>query len=86
MENPMSEQTTQEAAPVEQAQAPAGPSLTVSDLVMTAQIIQRAAQAGIFKAEELKGVGDYYDRLIKFLESSGAISRAQAPTTAPQGE
>ena len=70
------------------AQGPAG--LTIGDLVITAQVIQRAAGAGIFKAEEFKTIGDFYDRLIKFLESSGAISRqpvAQAEQeAAPQGE
>lgn len=78
-------ETTQEAAPVEQEQAPAAPGLTVSDLVMTAQLIQRAAQAGLFKAEELKPVGDFYERLLRFLEANGAISRT-APAPAPQGE
>lgn len=59
---------------VEQAQAP-GPNLTIADLILTAQIIQAAAPKGLFKAEELKVVGDFYERLIGFLESSGAIQR-----------
>jgi hypothetical protein len=57
---------------------------------MTAQIVQRGANAGIFKAEELKSIGDFYERLIKFLESSGAIARSQQPAEetapAPTGE
>ena len=63
----------------EQAQS-SGPNLTIADLVLTAQIIQTAAPKGLFRAEELKVVGDFYERLIGFLESSGAIQRPSAPT------
>jgi hypothetical protein len=76
-----------------EAQAPqSAPNLTIADLIMVAQIFQRGASAGIFRAEELKSVGDFYDRLIKFLESAGAITRPQTaePTvsaeTVAQGE
>lgn len=62
----MSEETTQ-------------PSLTVSDLTLTLQIIQVATSRGAFKADELSAIGGVYDRIFKFLESSGAIS-----TTAPE--
>lgn len=67
----------------------AAPTLTIADLIMVAQMVQRGATAGLFKADELKGVGDFYDRLLKFLESSGAIKREQAqapaePTAAPE--
>jgi hypothetical protein len=62
----------------EQAQ-PTGPNLTIADLILTAQIIQAAAPKGLFKAEELKVVGDFYERLIGFLESSGAIQRPNSP-------
>ena len=65
----------------EQAQQSQGPNLTIGDLVLTAQIIQAAASKGVFRAEELKSVGDYYDRLIGFLESTGAVQRA--PTEQP---
>lgn len=61
----------------EQAQ-PAGPNLTIADLILTAQIIQAAAPKGLFKAEELKVVGDFYERLMGFLESTGAIQRPGA--------
>ena len=84
---------TIESPPAPEAPAPAPAGLTLADLVLAAQIVQRGATAGIFKADELKAIGDYYDRLIKFLESSGAISRqpaqaqpAQEPEAAPTGE
>jgi hypothetical protein len=88
MENPMSETTETQQAP-DEAPAQQPPGLTIADLVMTAQIVQRGANAGIFKAEELKSIGDFYERLIKFLESSGAIARPQPPaeeTAPPTGE
>ncbi len=62
------------------------PGLTIADLIMVAQIVQRGAGAGIFKADELKGIGDFYDRLIKFLETSGAIVRSQQTQTAPAAD
>ncbi len=62
----------------EQAQQAQGPNLTIGDLILTAQIIQAAATKGIFRAEELKTVGDFYERLVGFLESSGAVQRAPA--------
>jgi len=55
------------------------PSLTVNDLTLTLQIIQVATSRGAFKADELSAIGGVYDRIFKFLESSGAIS-----TTAPE--
>jgi hypothetical protein len=70
----------------EEQQAPQGPNLTINDLVLTAQIIQAAAGKGVFRAEELKAVGDYYERLVSFLEASGAISRPQAQESAPAVE
>ena len=69
----------------EQAQ-PAGPNLTIADLILTAQIIQAAAPKGLFKAEELKVVGDFYERLVGFLESTGAIQRPSVPAEAVQEE
>jgi hypothetical protein len=66
--------------------APQAPSLTIADLVLTAQIIQSAASKGVFRAEEMKTVGDYYDRLITFLESSGAITRNQPAAAEPAPE
>jgi hypothetical protein len=67
----------------EQAQ-PAGPNLTIADLILTAQIIQAAAPKGLFKAEELKVVGDFYERLVGFLESTGAIQRPSVPAEVVQ--
>ena len=61
-----------------QPQQPA-PSLTLQDLVLVAQIIQLTTQRGAFKAEELADVGGLYNKLITFLQSTGALTPA-APT------
>jgi len=78
---------TDQQAPAQEAPAQSGPQITVADLVLTAQILQTGAARGLFKAEEFKTVGDFYERLVAFLESSGAITRTQAPapdTAAPE--
>ena len=59
---------------------PAAPSLTLQDLVLVAQIIQLTSQRGAFKAEELADVGNLYNKLVVFLQSTGAIAPAPAPT------
>ena len=58
--------------------AQATPGLTLQDLVLVAQIIQLTSQRGAFKAEELEQVGGLYNKLVAFLQSTGAI--APAPT------
>lgn len=71
----------------EQVQATEQPSqeqavgITLQDLVFVAQLIQLTSQRGAYKAEELEGVGSLYNKLIAFLQSTGAISPA-----APQEE
>jgi hypothetical protein len=70
----MAKKETQAAAPaVEQQPAP---GLTLQDLVLVAQIIQLTAQRGAFKAEELTQVGGLYDKLVAFLQSTGALTPA----------
>jgi hypothetical protein len=73
------EQTAAPDAPVaDQTQQPA-PSLTLQDLILVAQIIQLTSQRGAFKAEELADVGGLYNKLIAFLQSTGALTPAPAP-------
>jgi hypothetical protein len=45
-----------------------------------AQIIQLTSQRGAFKAEELADVGGLYNKLVAFLQSTGAIAPAPVPT------
>ena len=67
-----------EQQPVQQEQST--PGLTLQDLVLVAQIIQLTSQRGAFKAEELEQVGGLYNKLVAFLQSTGAIAPAPAPT------
>lgn len=63
------------------------PSLALADLVVVLNVIRLAAERGALRAEELSPVGAVYDKLVKFLESSGAITRQPQPepeTNPPQ--
>lgn len=71
------EQVQADTASAEQSQA----SINLQDLILVAQIIQLSTQRGAFRAEELQNVGTLYNKLIAFLESTGAISR-----TAPEDQ
>ena len=59
---------------MEQTQ-PEQPSLALADLVVVLNLIRVSAERGALKAEELATVGAVYDKLVKFLEASGAITR-----------
>lgn len=52
-------------------------SLTLQDLVLVAQIIQLSSQRGAFRAEELAEVGGLYNKLVSFLQSTGALTPAK---------
>lgn len=58
------------------------PQLQIADLLLTAQLIQLTTKRGAFNAEELTQVGGLYDRLVAFLQASGALTPAQAPESA----
>jgi hypothetical protein len=81
----MTDETTQPVdttATEQQAQAPTGPSLQISDLVLALQTIQAMSQRGAIRADEMSTLGPLHDRLFAFLEAQGAITRpqsAQAP-------
>ena len=74
----MAKKETKAAAPAVEQQS--APGLTLQDLVLVAQIIQLTSQRGAFKAEELADVGGLYNKLVVFLQSTGAIAPAPAPT------
>jgi hypothetical protein len=65
----------------ETTEQPAAPSLTLQDLVLVAQIIQLGSQRGSFRAEELAQVGGLYNKLIAFLQATGALAPAQTEET-----
>lgn len=66
-----------EATPAPQQEQP---SLNLQDLILVAQIIQVSSTRGAFKADELANVGQLYNKLIAFLQSTGALTPAPANT------
>lgn len=52
--------------------------LQLSDILLTAQVIQLASTRGAFRAEEFTQVGSLYDRLVAFLKASGALQPAKS--------
>jgi hypothetical protein len=84
----MAKKDQQEQVVTEEQAQPAAPSLTLQDLVLVAQIIQLTTQRGAYRAEELEQVGGLYNKLVAFLQSTGALSpapTADAPA-APTGD
>jgi hypothetical protein len=75
----MAKKQTQAEVATPATEAQPAPSLTLQDLVLVAQIIQLTSQRGAFKAEELADVGGLYNKLVTFLQSTGALTPA-APT------
>jgi hypothetical protein len=69
------ENQTDTSAPVTES----SPSLGLQDLVLMAQIIQLATSRASWKPDELSTVGNLYDRLMSFLESSGAVKKSDQP-------
>jgi hypothetical protein len=76
-----------EATSTTTTEAPAAQTgLTVQDLTLVLQVIQVASSRGAFKADELTAVGGLYDRIFKFLESSGAITTKPVDATPSDAE
>jgi len=74
-------QATAAAPADEQPAQTANINLTLQDLIFVAQIIQLSSQRGAFRADELANVGALYNKLVAFLQSTGALTPAEnAPT------
>lgn len=58
--------------------------LTIQDLTLVIQIINLAATRGAFQADELTTVGSLHDRILKFLESVGAVTKPNANQSRPE--
>ena len=50
--------------------------IKITDLIVIKNIIDLACTRGAFRAEEMKSIGDVYDKLTVFVDS--VISRAEA--------
>lgn len=82
----MTEQTTETTETTEPVSQPTAPAvqLQLADLMLSAQVIQLASQRGAIKPEEMQQIGGLYERLVTFLQASGALQPA-APA-APAAE
>lgn len=52
--------------------------LTVNDLAAIKAIIDNACARGAFRANEMKSVGEIYDKLVSFLDA--VVAQAEAAT------
>lgn len=65
-------------APVDQPTPAPAPQLQLQDLLLAVQVIQLAGQRGAIKAEEMTAVGGLFERLVAFLQASGALKPAES--------
>ena len=72
--------------PTPPGDTPSAAGLGVSDLLLMLQTIQVIARRGGFRADEMANVGGLHDRLLNFLETSGAITREAPKTEGTQSE
>lgn len=84
----MTDETTQNT---DTAAAPAAPQvqLQLQDILAAAQCIQLASTRGAYRAEEFTQVGGVYERLVAFLQASGALKPAtqeEAPAETPAAQ
>jgi hypothetical protein len=68
----------------ENSQTQEQPNLALSDLVILLNLVRVTSDRGAIKADELSTVGAVYDRLVKFLENSGAINNTAPAEPAPE--
>jgi hypothetical protein len=61
-------------------------NLSLQDLLLVAQTIQTVAQRGAFRAEEMTNVGGLYERIVAFLQASGALKTAEDTAEEPTAE
>jgi hypothetical protein len=64
--------------------APATPSLSLQDLLLVAQTIQTVAQRGAIRAEEMTNIGGLYERIVAFLQASGALTPVEPQAAAEE--
>ena len=64
------------------------PQLTIADLSVIKDIIDVACARGTFRANEMRNVGEIYERLLSFLTAVESAEKAEIDATNPntQGE
>lgn len=74
----MSDQATQPQVNTPAPEAAPGVQLQLQDLLLAAQVVQLASQRGAIKPEEMATIGGLYNRLVAFLQETGALQPAPA--------
>jgi len=67
----------------EQTQAPQDINLTVADLRNLRTIVDIASSRGAFRGNELKPVGEVYEKLDQFVKAVDAKAQAENPAATP---
>ena len=71
---------------IQETQAQEPVQLKIADLLLCAQVIQLASARGAVKPEEFTQVGGLYERLVTFLQASGALTQADQSAEEPAGD
>jgi|TARA_R110000803_G_scaffold75384_1_gene139741 hypothetical protein len=66
-------------APDDEKTPPQGVSLSLQDLVLMMNLIRATTERGAIRAEEMTEVGAVYNKLVQFLQESGAIQQSAEP-------
>jgi len=82
----MTEATQDSTGPAIAPESAPQVQLQLSDILAAAQIIQLASSRGAFKTEEFTQIGGVYERMVGFLQASGAITPAPADESAPEAQ
>jgi len=84
----MTDETTQTVDATATPEAAPQVQLQLQDILAAAQCIQLASTRGAYRAEEFTQVGGVYERLVAFLQASGALQPAttETPAEAPAAE
>ena len=61
-------------------------NITVADLNLLKNIIELASTRGAFQANEMRQVGEVYEKLVAFLDAVVAQAAAQESSNADAGE
>jgi hypothetical protein len=62
--------------------------LTLNDIVSVKNLIEAACSRGSFKAHEMRGIGELYEKIVRFIESTqpSVAPTDQPEASVPEGE
>jgi len=76
----MSDVSSEDAQPTEAKK----PSINLTDIVQCVEVLRVCTERGVWRANELSGVGQLYDRLTAFLSDAGVALDQDAPPAAKE--